>query len=147
MPAWRAVHRLEASSIACVPSPEGPHAPATRATRAHSPRSCNELLALADAGQRRHVSDYLAGYRAYAGRRLLAKGAAIELLAERVHKLVRAEVGYRVDTSGLLAGDRWPIRAPTASCLAAAVASPSWASSRAAQRQLWRDDRSDIFKL
>lgn len=65
--------------------------------------SYHELLTLADAGQRRHVSDYFAGYRAYARRRLLAKGAAIELLAERVHKLVRAEVGYRVDTSGLLA--------------------------------------------
>jgi hypothetical protein len=69
------------------------------------------------------------------------------MLAERVHKLVRAEVGYRVDTSGLLAGDRWPIRAPTASSLAAAVAGASWGSGATAQRQLSRDHRSDIFKL
>jgi hypothetical protein len=109
--------------------------------------SYDGLQALVAAGQRRHVSDYLAGCRSYARRRLLAKGAAIDLLAERVHELARAEAGYRVDASGVLAGGSWPARAATASSLAAAVYGASWGSGATAQRQLSRDHRSDVFKL
>jgi hypothetical protein len=94
----------------------------------------------------RHATDYVAGCRSYAKRRLLAKGRAVELLAPRVHVLVCVGLGYRVDVRGVVADREWPKRPRIASALAAAVTGASW-SGATGQRQLSRRHRSDIFIL
>src|SRR5262245_46800845 len=94
---------------------------------------------------RRHVKEYLVGCRKVAELRLLAKGTAVDVLAERVHEVVRG-AGYLVDVSGVRANRSWPT-GPTASSVAAAISGASWGSGATAQRQLGRDDRGDTFIL
>src|SRR5688500_17617846 len=65
---------------------------------------------------KRHATDYVAGCRSYARKRLLARADAVDRLAERVHVQVCGE-GYRVDVAGIVADREWP-RNATGSALA-----------------------------
>jgi hypothetical protein len=91
---------------------------------------------------RRHVEEYQTYCRMTAWQCLHATGVAQELVAERIHELVRGE-GYRVDVSGLGADRPWPT-GPTASSLAAVIAGASW-SGATAQRQLSRRHRANVL--
>jgi hypothetical protein len=102
-----------------------------------------QLLELAEqVGGRRHVKDYIAGCRTDARVCLLAAGTAVDVVADRVHELVKRSA-YDVDTTGIRTDRAWP-SGPTASSLAAAVAGASWGSGATAQRQLSREHRSDL---
>jgi hypothetical protein len=107
------------------------------------PYTFEELKALAKAGKRRHVGDYLVGCRADARQCLLAQGRAVEEIAERVHELVSRGEGYRVDVSGIVPSRDWP-EGPPASSLTAAIGGASWGSGATAQRQLSRRYRGDL---
>jgi hypothetical protein len=100
----------------------------------------------AEAGKRRHVADYMAGCRRVARQSLCAKGGAIELLAERVHRLVCEREGYVVDVAGIPGDREWPMGL-TASAIAAGIAGASWGGGATAQRQLARRYRADTFDL
>jgi hypothetical protein len=94
--------------------------------------------------QHRQVVEYVAGCRVVARRSLLAKGAAVDLLAERVHELVGRSDGYLVDVRGVEADRLWP-EDSTASAVAAVLAGASWGSGATAQRQLARRYRGDTL--
>jgi hypothetical protein len=90
-----------------------------------------QLEALAAAGKRRHVCDYLAGLRNAA-----RMGLGSALLAERIHELVKRGEGYGVDLVGVMTRSAWPT-GPAASTCAAVITGASW-NGATANRQLWR---------
>jgi len=103
-----------------------------------------ELIKLEATGKRRHVRDYLVGCRTAARKGLLAKGSAVDEVAERVHELVCRGEGYLVDVSGIVPNRDWPA-GPAGSSLTAAIIGASWGSGATSQRQLARHYRGDTF--